>query len=210
MTQIFSDSFQGTRTMPAKKEILPSGYRISFCDTCLSGCELRAALYPIELEAITKLVHECDSDKLFIGQNQNEEEILEKKRQVQAFLGDNLSQIVSFRIGQRDAYLKVMKLSQNAFSESSEETRRIWAKLPTNRSRIEERDCIKFDPSRDTANADHWFYRTISEYVKDSNVKVTQTELTEFLRIANATFGVFQVNTDDPAKKCYFLIYLVL
>lgn len=218
MIQMVPDLFQGTRTMPttngltmpAKKEILPSGYRISLCDTCLLGCEFRPAIYPIDFEALTKLLHECDSKKLFVGQNQNEVEILEKKRQVKASLGDMLSQIVRFRIGRGDAYLKARKLSQNAFGELSEETQSKWAKLPPNRSRIEERDCIKFNPSKDTANADHWFYRTIREHGKDSNVKVTQSELTEFLRIANATFGVFQVNTNDPAKKCYFLIYLML
>ncbi|HZD34604.1 MAG TPA: hypothetical protein VE130_05325 [Nitrososphaeraceae archaeon] len=45
----------------------------------------------------------------------------------------------------RDAYLKARKLSQNAFSE---ETQSKW-KLPPNRSRIEVRDCIKFNPSGD-------------------------------------------------------------
>jgi hypothetical protein len=37
-------------------------------------------------------------------------------------------------------------------------------------------------------DADHRFYRTIRGYDRDSNVKVTQSELVEFLRIANATF----------------------
>jgi hypothetical protein len=206
MTQLFADSFQGTRTMPTasgrtittKKETLTSGYRISFCDTCLSGCQLRPISYPIYFEAETKLVHECDSKKLFTGQNQIEE--------VKAKLGDLLSQFVSYRIGQRDAYLKARQLSQNFFSE---ETRSKW-KLPPNRDLLEERDCIRFNPSRDMSNIDHWFHRTIRDYDKDSNIKVTQGELTEFLQIAKATFGVFQVDTNDPAKKYYFLIYLVL
>lgn len=206
MVQTVSDLFQGRCNMPTRKEILPSGYQISLCDTCLSGCKLRPVLYPIEFEAVIKLVHECDSKNLFTSQNQNEEEILEKKRHVQASLGDMLSQVVSSRIGQREAYLKARKLSQNAFSE---ETRRKW-KLPPNRSLIEEKDCIKFNPSRDMANIDHWFHRTIRDYDEDSDVKVTQGEPTEFLQIAKATFGVFQVDTNDPAKKYYFLIYLVL
>ncbi len=217
MIQIVSDLLQGSRTtptnrhtVPTKKEVLPSGYQISFCDTCLSGCKLRPVLlYPIDFEAITKLIHKCDSKKLFIGQNQNqnEEEILEKKRQVKVLLGDNLSQIVSSRIGQRDAYLKAVKLSQNAFSE---ETQRKWKKLPPDRSLIEEKECINFNPSTGMANINHWFHRTIREHDEDTNVKVTQSELTEFLRIAKATFGIFQVDTNDPTKKYYFLIYLVL
>jgi hypothetical protein len=209
MIQMVSDSFQGTRTMPTKGEILPSGYQLLFCNACLSGCKLRQVLYPIEFEAVTKLVHVCDSKNFLIDQNQkqNKEETLEKKRQIKVSLENGLLQIVSRRIGQRDAYLKARKLSQNAFSE---ETRSEWKKLLPNISLIDERDCIKFDPPRDMANIDHWFHRTIREYDNDSNVKVTHNELSEFLRIAKATFGIFQIDTNDPDKKYYFLIYLVL
>ena len=102
--------------------------------------------------------------------------------------------------------MKGAKLSQRAFSE---ETRIRW-RLPPNRSLIEERNCIKINSSRDTQNIGHWFYRIIRGYDKGNNVKITQSELMEFLRIARSTFGVFQVDTMDPAKKYYLLIYLVL
>ena len=42
--QTTSNLFQGRHSgssMTPKKEILPTGYQISFCDTCLSGCNLR-------------------------------------------------------------------------------------------------------------------------------------------------------------------------
>ena len=165
---------------------------------------MRPVLYPIEFEVVAKLVHKCDPKNLFTGQNG--EEILEKKRQLKDSLGNGLSEVTSSRIGQKEAYLKGAKLSQHAFSEET----RIRCRLPPNRSLIEERDCIKINSSRDTQNIGHWFYRIIREYDKGNNVKITQSELMEFPRIARSTFGVFQVDTMDPAKRCYLLIYLVL
>ena len=91
-----SNLFQGRhsgRSMTPRKEILPTGYQISFCDTCLSGCNLRPVLYPIEFEAVAKLVHKCDPKNLFTGQNG--EEILEKKRQVKDSLGNGLSEVTT-------------------------------------------------------------------------------------------------------------------
>jgi hypothetical protein len=202
--QTASNLFQGSRssrTMSKRQEILPTGYQISLCDTCLSGCKLRPVLYPIEIESLAKLVHECDPNNLFMG-----EEILEKKRQIDVLLKDYLSKVISNRIGQNDAYLKAMELAQHAFSK---ETREKW-KLIIRRPLIEEKDCIKFNPPSDLENKDHWFYRIIRECDNDNKVKITRSDLAEFLRIAKSTFGIFQVGTRDPAKKQYLLIYLVL
>jgi hypothetical protein len=55
-----------------------------------------------------------------------------------------------------------------------------------------------------------WFCRTINAYYKNSTVKITRNELTEFLKIAKATFGLFEFSRGDPAEKHYYLIYLVL
>jgi hypothetical protein len=204
LIQTASNLFQGNRSTPSKKETLPTGSQISFCDTCLSGCNLRPVFYPIESVGATKLDHQCDPKNLYVGQN--EEEILEMKCQVKDMLGDSLSKLVSSRIGQRDAYLKAMELSQHTFSE---ETRRNL-KLPANRFLIEERDCIKINPFHDMESMDHWFCRTIRECGKNNNVRITQNELKEFLSIARSTFGVFRVDTSGPTKKHYLLIYLVL
>jgi hypothetical protein len=198
--------FRGKHSNPAKKETMPAGYRISFCDTCLSGCKLTPVLsYPIKIEAVTKLGHECDSKNLFIGQNQNQnkEEILENKRQVKVFLEDGLLRIVRSRIGQGDAHLKALKLSQQAFSEEV----RKKIKLPANRSLIEEGDSIKINLLCDIEGVDRsWFCRVIKEAGKNNSVNISQNELTEFLRIARSTFGVFH----DVVTNDYFLIYLVL
>ena len=165
---------------------------------------MRPVFNPIEFEGVTKLDHRYDPKNLYV--DQNGEEILEMKRKVKDLFGEWLSRIVSSRIGQRDAYLKVVKLSQHTFSE---ETRRN-SKLPASRSPIEERDCIKINASYDMESMDHWLCRTIRECDKNNNIKITQDEETEFLSIARSTFGVFRVNTSDPAKKLYLLIYLVL
>jgi hypothetical protein len=69
--------------------------------------------YPIELEGATKTDHKCDPKNLF---GQNEEQIKENRRQLKVFYEDRLSIIVSSRIGQRDAYLKAIKVSKDGFS----------------------------------------------------------------------------------------------
>ena len=200
MVQAFN-LFRGKRSIPAKKEILPAGYRISLCDTCLSGWESRPVSYPIELEGITKLNHKCDTSNIFVGLN--EEEILRIKCQAKDLLGNYVLNLVRSRIGQRNACLKALKLSQQAFSE---EVRKKF-KLPANRSLIEERDSIKINLLCDTEGVDRlWFCRVIKEAGKNNSVNISQNELTEFLRIARSTFGVFH----DVVKKDYFLIYLVL
>jgi hypothetical protein len=195
--------FSHKQSVPAKKETLPTGYRISYCDTCLPGCSLKPVFYPIEFEAQIKTDHKCDFKNLL---GQNEEQIMENRSQVKVLLEDNLSKVVSSSIGGKDAYLRAVKLSKHAFSE---EKRRNF-KIPRNSSLIEERDCIRVNFSHDMESKEHWFCRTISAYDKNSSVKIMQNELTEFLKIAKSTFGLFEFSRGDPAMKYYFLIYLVL
>jgi hypothetical protein len=137
--QMVSNLFQKRRGVSAKKEKFPTGYRILVCNTCLSECSLKPVFNPIEFEAAIKTDHKCDPKNLFVCQN--EEQIMEKRRQVKVLLEDCLSKIVSSRIGGRDAYLKAVKRTKHAFSE---EKRRNF-KIPANSSLIEERDCIKIN-----------------------------------------------------------------
>ncbi|MGB7883665.1 MAG: hypothetical protein WBL44_13120 [Nitrososphaeraceae archaeon] len=58
------NSFSHKQSVPAKKETLPTGYRISYCDTCLPGCSLKPVFYPIEFEAQIKTDHKCDIKNL--------------------------------------------------------------------------------------------------------------------------------------------------
>jgi hypothetical protein len=199
MIQMFSNFFPDNRRMSTKKEIFPTGYRISFCDACLLGCKLEPVFYPIEFEWATKLKHQCDTKNLFAVQNK--EQSLEKKRNIKGFLEDYLSKVVLSRIGQGNAYLKAVMLSGDAFSEE----RRRNLKIPADRSLIEECDCIKIDLPCDRESMDnYWFCRTIREVDKKS-VKISQNELAEFISVAKSTFGVFV----DIVRKDYFLIYLL-
>lgn len=200
MVQMACNSFQGKHSMSPKKVMLPTGYQISLCDTCLSGCNLGPVFYPIEVEGVTKLNHKCDPKNSLVGKT--EEEILGMKLQLQVFL----SKVVSSRVGHRDAYLKILKLSQNAFSKERQST----LKLPANRSIIEEKDCIEINPSCDGEHMNHWFCRAIKECDKNSNIKINRKELAEFLRIAKSTFGVFRIGMSDPVRKNYLLMYLVI
>jgi hypothetical protein len=201
-----SNSFQGKRGMPSKKETLPTGYRISFCDTCLLGSKLIPVFYPIEVEGITKPDHKCNPKDLFVAKN--EEKTEEKKHQLKVLLRDMLLNVVRSRTGQREAYLNAVILSQHACSE---EVRR-KLKLPANRHLIEEKDCIKINSSCDEESRDHWFCRAIRECAKVNinSIKITQNELTEFLSIARSTFGVFRVDSCDSMRAQHLLIYLVL
>jgi hypothetical protein len=158
--------------------------------------------YPIEVEGAIKLVHNCNDENLFAGQT--EDEILRIKRQAKDLLGDRLKKAVTSRIGQRDASLKAVKLSRQAFSEDV----RKKLKLPANRSLIEERDSIKINlPCDRESMGYYWFCRAIREAGKNNSIiKISQNELIEFLGIAKSTYGVFA----DIVRKDYFLIYLVL
>ena len=60
-------------------------------------------------------VHNCNDENLFAGQT--EDEILRIKSHAKDLLGDRLSKAVTSRIGQRDACLKAIRLSRQAFSE---------------------------------------------------------------------------------------------
>jgi len=90
-----------------------------------------------------------------------------------------------------------------------EERRSRW-KLPPNTVPIEENDCTIIDICFIEQYGDHWSCRAIKEHSKNDNIKITQDEIKEFLRITKSTFGVFQIDKNDPSEKRYLLLYLVL
>jgi hypothetical protein len=88
--------------------------------------------------------------------------------------------------------------------------RLILLALSPNTVPIEENDCTKIDICHIEQYGDHWSCRAIKERSKNDNIKITQEELKEFLRITKSTFGVFQIDRNDPLEKRYLLLYLVL
>jgi hypothetical protein len=202
-TLVTSTSFQSKQNMHTKKVILPTGYRVSFCDSCFSGCKSRPVSYPIEFEGLTKLTHECNPKDYFL--DRSVEEISEIKSQIQVQSINILTKVVDSRIGQGEAYLKIVKvLPPRLFPEEWRRT----LKLPANRSLIEEKDCIEIDPSYGENHNDHWFSRAIKDFSSSDKLKITRIELKDFLSIAKATFGVFRFNARDPGTSHYYLIYV--
>jgi hypothetical protein len=203
-----SNSFQSKHNMPTTKVILPTSYHISFCESCFSGCKLRPVFDPIEFEGLTKLTHECNPKDSFL--DRSTEEISRIKSQVQVQLIDILTKVVDSRIGQEDAYLKLVKvLPPRLFPKEWRRT----LKLPTNRSLIVEEDCIKIDPFRKEMHKDHWFSRALKDFGSSGSsdkLKITKNELKDFLSTARSTFGVFRTNASDPGTKYYFLIYVAI
>jgi hypothetical protein len=203
MIQMVSNCNQKKENMPIKNDKLPVGFRISLCEKCLSGCHLRPVFYPIEFWALLKPIHECDSKTLVL---QNDKNVSNMTNQVEDKLLNYLEKFVFSRIGQKDVYLKIVDVPTQFFIE---ERRSRW-KLPPNTVPIEEDDCTKIDICHIEQYGDHWSCRAIKERSKNDNIKITQEELKEFLRITKSTFGVFQIDRNDPLEKRYLLLYLVL
>ncbi len=199
------NSFQSMHNVRKKKVRLPTGYHVAFCDSCYSGCEFRPVYSQIEFEGATKLTHKCNPKDSFL--DQSAEEISRIKSQIQVVLMDHLTKVVDLRIGQGEAYLKLIKVLPSRFF--SEEYRRTL-KLPTDRSLIEEKDCIEIDPSLEEIHKTQWFSRAIRDIGNSDKLKITRNELNDFLSLARSTFGVFRIKVSDPGAKYYFLIYVAM
>jgi hypothetical protein len=203
MIQMVPNWNRKKENMPIKNDRLPVGFRISLCEKCLSGCHLRPVFYPIEFWALLKPIHECDSKALVL---QNDKNVSNLTNQVEEKLVNYLEKIVFSKIGQKDVYLKIVDVRTQFFIE---EIRSRW-KLPPNTVPIEENDCTKIDICLIEEYGDHWSCRAIKERGKNDYIKITQEELKEFLRVTKSTFGVFQIDRNDPLKNGYLLLYLVL
>jgi hypothetical protein len=205
LVSMASNIFQKNNAAAVAKNVqLPTGYRVSLCDMCLSGGRVERAFYPVIYEALLKFSHVCDPKSLTAAQSS--QDFQRKKGQVQDFLVRDLTKVVDSRIGHGDAYLKIARAPPQIFTD--EEIRRKVKLLP-NRSLIDEEDCIEFNCPEEERK-DHWLYRAINNYYKDSDkIKIARNVLIEFLNTAKSTFGIFRFNTDDPERKVYyFLLYL--
>jgi hypothetical protein len=115
-----------------------------------------------------------------------------------------LAEVVFFRIGPGEIYLKIVEVPTQFFTE--ERRKRLELKLPSNKMLIEENDCIDIDLSAKNRAKDHWSHR-----VKDGGeykIMITQDDLREFLKITKSTFGVFRFCASDPMIERYTLVYL--
>lgn len=158
---------------------------------------MRPIFYPIEFWALLKPTHECDYNTLVM---QNDMNASNMTNQVEEKLLNYLEKVIFSKIGQKDVYLKIVDVPTQFFIEERSSR---W-KLPPNTVPIEENDCTKIDICSIEQYGDHWSCRAFKERSKNDNIKK------EFLRIAKSTFGVFQIDKNDPLEKRYLLLYLVL
>jgi hypothetical protein len=196
------NSFQNKHNMHTRKVMLPTGYYVSFCDSCLTGCKLGPVFNPIELEVATRLTHKCNHKDSFL--DLSAEEISNIRSQIQVKLMDVLTKVVDYRIGQGEAYLKLKVLPSRLFSEEWRRT----LKLPPDRSLIEEKDCIEIDPFSKEIYETQWFSRAIKGIGSSNKPKITRNELNHFLSLARSTFRVFKIKESDPEIIYYFLMYV--
>lgn len=197
-----SNLFQNKHSTPVKNVKLPTGYRMSTCDKCNNGYKLEGVFYPLEFEGMTKPFHDCDRNGLDESGHGYTPGTKSPKR---LKLEEILAQIVFSRMDQREAYLKVVHVPIELFTE--EERKKF--NLTPDRSFIEEKDCIEIELlSRNERS--HWSWRAIIQHSNSDKIKLTREELKDFLSIAGSTFAVFGVSMSDPIRKQYFLMYLLI
>lgn len=200
MALVASNFFQGNHATPVKNTRIATGYRIWVCDKCGAGPELQGVFHPIEFEGLTKPLHGCYCCDTFCESGPPAPDLNSPE---QSILEDILTQAVFSRIGQGDAYLKVGKISAEAFAEE----RRQKINLAPDRSLIEEKDCIDIKILSKDDKA-HWSYSAIKQCSNSNKIRLTIEEVKDFLNIARSTFAIFRLNVSNSAKKEYFLMYL--
>jgi len=212
----FSNSFQKNNSR--RSDELPIGYRIRFCNTCVSGNSMEPVFgSSIELEALTKTKHICERETAwsltFQQQLKDDPNIM---REGQEKLLCHLKQVVNIRIaGQQgrtgiQATLEAHEFPGLDFLLGHKGDK----KLPDNKSWIEEKDYIDLDKiSRSTDNSiekqNHWIYRLTMKEGFTKMIKINEMEILEFVNISKATFGPFQIQINDETKR-YFVISIKL
>lgn len=194
---------------------LPIGYKVRLCNRCLPGNRLEPILASsLEMEALTKINHICEAESSVssIQQEHVKNSPTNIINDAQVNLVSYLIQVVNMRIGRKegeavgvDVHLKAQELNSPKLLVHHMGNK----KLPENRSWIKEEDCIdlgNISHCNNVENEKNWACRVIKEEGSIKTIKINKYELTDFVKIAKATFGVFQVQLDDGGDKRYFLI----
>jgi hypothetical protein len=211
------NNFQTNNNM-MNNNSLPIGYRVRLCNRCLSGNRLEPiSASSVETEALTKVNHMCEAESpaSSIQQEHVKNNSTNIINEAQVNLVSYLIQVVNMRIGQKeggagvDVHLKAQELNSPKLLLQHTGNK----KLPENKSWIKEEDCIdlgNISHSNNVENEKNWAYRVIKEEGTIKMIKINKYELTDFVKIAKATFGVFQVQLDDGRGKRYFIISIKL
>ena len=201
---------------------LPIGFRVLSCNRCLADNWFEYVFSSIETVALTKVIHLCDlevvaskdddeprNSPILIKEEQNTLMVhlrravnfLASLDEEEGELGAEVGADVSLQVQELQKYQDVLPYAQNT-------------KLPIFKLWINEEDYINLgniDHKNTTSieNGEHWVYRAIKkEAIPKKIIKISRGELTDFLNIAKATFGIFVVKSMDGTKR-YFLMHLL-
>ena len=201
---------------------LPIGFRVLSCNRCLADNWFEYVFSSIETVALTKVIHLCDlevvaskdddeprNSPILIEEEQNTlmvhlrraVDFLASLDEEEGDLGAEVGADLSLQVQELQNYQDVLPYAQNT-------------KLPIFKLWINEEDYINLgniDHKNTTSieNGEHWVYRAIKkEAIPKKIIKISRGELTDFLNIAKATFGIFVVKSMDGTKR-YFLMHLL-
>jgi hypothetical protein len=201
---------------------LPIGFRVLSCNRCLAYNWFEYVFSSIETVALTKVIHLCDlevvaskdddeprNSPILIKEEQNTlmvhlrraVDFLASLDEEEGDLGAEVGADVSLQVQELQNYQDVLPYAQNT-------------KLPIFKLWINEEDYINLgniDHKNTTSieNREHWVYRAIKkEAIPKKIIKISRGELTDFLNISKATFGIFVVKAMDGTKR-YFLMHIV-
>jgi hypothetical protein len=201
---------------------LPIGFRVLSCNRCLADNWFEYVFSSIETVALTKVIHLCDlevvaskdddeprNSPILIKEEQNTlmvhlrraVDFLASLDEEEGDLGAEVGADLSLQVQELQNYQDVLPYAQNT-------------KLPIFKLWINEEDYINLgniDHKNTTSieNGEHWVYRAIKkEAIPKKIIKISRGELTDFLNIAKATFGIFVVKSMDGTKR-YFLMHLL-
>jgi hypothetical protein len=197
---------------------LPAGYRVRFCNNCLRGnCLESIFASSIELEALTKTRHTCETESVISSIiNQSLEDHQNIVMEAQEKLLSYFKQVVNLRIGhQQGRTVAQVSLKAHEFYVNKILLHHIGNKeLSNNKSWIGGEDYIDLHklsrPSNtSTEKQNHWPYRLIKEDGFTKIIKISEDELSEFIGVCKATFGAFQIQIDDETRRS-FVVSIIL
>jgi hypothetical protein len=167
----------------------PLGLRAYVCNLCLSGAT-EAVFNFVKDGCLAKVNHICDAEVVMRAKHLPED----KRKASHEGSFRLLAELVKYWIGQNEVYLKAEGLSPMEFGT---------AERPASHG-----DYIDLGDLKEN----HWANRAIKENKKTTTaagaVTIDESEIRDFLRIAMATFAVFQIRNHDGSTRDYF-IYMV-
>lgn len=192
---------------PSSKFLIPTGneneifgFRGHMCSKCLMKEHL-AVSYPIDYhtDSRVEVKHLCRPDLLVYNQDMDDKVRSSSIELMRNTLPSYLKKVVNLWTGEKVLLLAIELPGE--VPPTSEPTANDQIKIPNPRNpkilitfhRSKEKQ-VELNPGYGgTANANHWSSRVI----RLGRTGLTQDELEEFLKLQNATFGLYKINADN-------------